>query len=227
VGQLDKTRVRGAMAFSVAGNGLVPASSSALDDTILVRRAKQGDTAAFEELVRNYDRSVLRLAMHLTDSTEEAQDIYHQTFLDAYRNIRRFRFECSFYTWIYRIATNLCCDYLRRKQVRYPYAYSERYSNENDVLEETQHDRPSDQRSGASRERPSLNGALRKQIRRALNTLSARERLVFELSHYEGLKLQTVASILSTTENTVKNSLVRATHKLRLRLRGDEIKHIH
>jgi RNA polymerase sigma-70 factor, ECF subfamily len=218
VEQLDKTRVRGAMAFSVAGNGLVPASSSALDDTILVRRAKQGDTAAFEELVRNYDRSVLRLAMHLTDSTEEAQDIYHQTFLDAYRNIRRFRFECSFYTWIYRIATNLCCDYLRRKQVRYPYAYSERYSNENDVLEETQHDRASDQRSGASRERSSLNGALRKQIRRALNTLSARERLVFELSHYEGLKLQTVASILSTTENTVKNSLVRATHKLRLRL---------
>jgi RNA polymerase sigma-70 factor, ECF subfamily len=218
VEQLDKTRVRGAMAFSVAGNGLVPASSSALDDTILVRRAKQGDTAAFEELVRNYDRSVLRLAMHLTDSTEEAQDIYHQTFLDAYRNIRRFRFECSFYTWIYRIATNLCCDYLRRKQVRYPYAYSERYSNENDVLEETQHDRASDQRSGASRERSSLNGALRKQIRRALNTLSARERLVFELSHYDGLKLQTVASILSTTENTVKNSLVRATHKLRLRL---------
>jgi RNA polymerase sigma-70 factor (ECF subfamily) len=206
------------MAFSVAGNGLVPASSSALDDTILVRRAKQGDTAAFEELVRNYDRSVLRLAMHLTDSTEEAQDIYHQTFLDAYRNIRRFRFECSFYTWIYRIATNLCCDYLRRKQVRYPYAYSERYSNENDVLEETQHDRASDQSSGASRERSSLNGALRKQIRRALNTLSARERLVFELSHYDGLKLQTVASILSTTENTVKNSLVRATHKLRLRL---------
>jgi RNA polymerase sigma-70 factor, ECF subfamily len=218
VEQLDKTRVHGAMAFSVAGNGLVPASSSALDDTILVRRAKQGDTAAFEELVRNYDRSVLRLVMHLTDSTEEAQDIYHQTFLDAYRNIRRFRFECSFYTWIYRIATNLCCDYLRRKQVRYPYAYSERYSNENDVLEETQHDRASDQRSGASRERSSLNGALRKQIRRALNTLSARERLVFELSHYEGLKLQTVASILSTTENTVKNSLVRATHKLQLRL---------
>lgn len=206
------------MAFSVAGNGPVPASSSAPDDTILVRRAKQGDTAAFEELVRNYDRSVLRLAMHLTDSTEEAQDIYHQTFLDAYRTIRQFRFECSFYTWIYRIATNLCCDYLRRKQAHDPHAYSERRSNENDVLEETPRDRTSDQRSGASQERPAPNGALRKQIRRALNTLSARERLVFELSHYEGLKLQTVASILSTTENTVKNSLVRATHKLRLQL---------
>jgi len=218
VEQLDKTRVRGAMAFSVAGNGLVPASSSALDDTILVRRAKQGDTAAFEELVRNYDRSVLRLAMHLTDSTEEAQDIYHQTFLDAYRNIRRFRFECSFYTWIYRIATNLCCDYLRRKQVRDRYAYSERYSGENDGREETVLDRACEQRPGASPERAALNEELKKQILLALNELSATERMVFELRHYEGLKLQTVASILSTTENTIKNTLFRATRKLRLRL---------
>ena len=193
----------------------MPASSSPVDDTILVRRAKQGDTAAFEELVRNYDRSVLRLAMHLTDSTEDAQDIYQETFLHAYRNIGRFRFECSFYTWIYRIATNLCCDYLRRKHAHDLYACSERYSDENDVREETQLDPPSDQ--GASRrERSALNGEQRKQIRQALNQLSARERLVFELSHYEGLKLQTVASILSTTENTVQNSLVRATHKLRL-----------
>lgn len=216
--QLDKTPVCGEMAFSVAANGKVPAFSSPVDDTILVRRAKQGDTAAFEELVRNYDRSVLRLAMHLTDSIEDAQDIYQETFLHAYRNIERFRFECSFYTWIYRIATNLCCAYLRRKQAHDPYAYSERYSDENDVREETQLDHASDQRAGASRERSALNGELRKQIRWALNKLSARERMVFELSHYEGLKLQTVASILSTTENTVKNSLIRATHKLRLRL---------
>lgn len=214
--QLDKTRVCGAIAFSVAGKVPAPASSSPVDDTILVHRAQQGDSAAFEELVRNYDRSVLRLAMHLTDSAEDAQDIYQETFLHAYQNIGRFRFECSFYTWIYRIATNLCCDYLRRRQAHDPYAYSERHSDENDVREEVQLDRASDQQVGASRERSALSGELRKKIRRALNKLSARERLVLELSHYEGLKLQTVASILSTTENTVKNSLVRATHKLHL-----------
>ena len=206
------------MAFSAAGNVPVTTPSARVDDTILVRRAQQGDSAAFEELIRNYDRGVLRLAMHLTDSTEEAQDIYQEAFLRAYRNIGQFRFECSFYTWIYRIATNLCCDYLRRKQVHDRYAYSERYSGENDGREETLLDRVSDQRAGASPERAALNAELRKQIRWALNTLSARERLVFELRHYEGLKLQTVASILSTTENTVKNTLFRATHKLRLRL---------
>jgi RNA polymerase sigma-70 factor (ECF subfamily) len=196
----------------------VTASSTRVDDTVLVRRAQQGDTTAFEELVRNYDRSVLRLAMHLTDSTEDAQDIYQETFLRAYRNIGRFRFECSFYTWIYRIATNLCCDYLRRKQFHDRYACSDRYLGENDGREETILDRASDQRASASPERAALNGELRKQILWALNTLSVSERLAFELRHYEGLKLQTVATILSTTENTVRNRLFRATHKLRLRL---------
>lgn len=218
VEQLNKPPDCGAMTFSAAGNAPVTASSTSVDDTVLVRRARQGDTAAFEELVRNYDRSVLRLALHLTDSTEDAQDIYQETFLRAYRNIGHFRFECSFYTWIYRIVTNLCCDYLRRKQFHDRYANSERYPGENDGRKETIVNRASDQRVSASLEPSVLNGEFRKQILWALNKLSVRERLVFELRHYEGLKLQTVASILSTTENTVKNTFFRATHKLRLRL---------
>jgi RNA polymerase sigma-70 factor (ECF subfamily) len=218
VEQLNKPPVRGALTFSIAGNAGGTASSEGVDDTVLVQRAQQGDTAAFEELVRNYDRRVLRLALHLTDSTEDAQDIYQEAFLRAYRNIGRFRFECSFYTWIYRIVTNLCCDHLRHKQFRNRYSYSEPYSGEDNEREDTILERASDQRAGASPERAALNGELRKQIRRALNKLSARERLVFELRHYEGLKLQTVASILNTTEDTVKTMLFRATHKLRLRL---------
>jgi RNA polymerase sigma-70 factor (ECF subfamily) len=218
VEQLNKPPVCEGMTLSAAGNSRVTASSTRVDDTVLVRRAQQGDTAAFEQLVRNYDRSVLRLAIHLTDSTEDAQDIYQEAFLRAYRNIGQFRFECSFYTWIYRIVTNLCCDYLRRKQFHERYTYSEQYPSENDGREETILDRTSDQRADASPERAALNGELGKQILRALNKLSVRERLVFELRHYEGLKLQTVASILSTTENTVKNTLLRATHKLRVRL---------
>jgi RNA polymerase sigma-70 factor, ECF subfamily len=218
VEQLNKIPVCSAMAFSAAGNASVTASSAPVDDTILIRRAQQGDTAAFEELVRNYDRSVLRLTMRLTDSTEDAQDIYQDTFIRAYRKIGQFRFECSFYTWIYRIATNLCSDYLRRKQVRDRYTYSERYSGENDGREETVLDRACEQRAGASPERAALNEELKKQILAAVNELSATERMVFELRHYEGLKLQTVASILSTTENTIKNTLFRATRKLRLRL---------
>ena len=89
-----------------------------IDDTMLVREAQRGNRAAFEELVRHYDNAVLRLALHLTGSESDAQDVYQDAFLKAYRSIGNFRFECSFYTWIYRIVTNLCLDHLRKKNVR-------------------------------------------------------------------------------------------------------------
>src|ERR1700681_2133812 len=90
-----------------------------VDDSVLIRQAQQGNTAAFEELVRQYDRAVLRLAVHLTGSQEDGQDMYQEAFLRAYINLGRFRFECSFYTWIYRIVTNLCLDHLRKRSSRY------------------------------------------------------------------------------------------------------------
>src|SRR5438270_7077964 len=99
-------------------NGAGMATQSRVDDTDLIRQAQRGDRAAFETLVRQYDGAVLRLAYHLTRSEQDAQDIYQDAFLKAYRNINNFRFECSFYTWIYRIVTNLCLDLLRKRQVR-------------------------------------------------------------------------------------------------------------
>jgi RNA polymerase sigma-70 factor, ECF subfamily len=191
----------------MSGQGL-----SRIDDTVLVREAQQGNTAAFEELVRHYDQAVLRLAMHLTSSESEAQDIYQDAFLKAYRSIGNFRFECSFYTWIYRIVSNLCLDHLRKKQVRKedaPVGVDEE-GKPYDVLEQLP-----DGRAGADPERDLMSRELGKRIRHALDRLSPRERMVFELKHYHGLKLRTVGEILHTTEETAKNTLFRATQKLR------------
>jgi len=188
-----------------------------IDDTVLVREAQRGNRAAFEELVRHYDQAVLRLAMHLTGSQQDAQDIYQDAFLKAYRNVGNFRFECSFYTWIYRIVTNLCLDHLRKKQVRKedsPVAVDSE-GEPYDVIE-----RLPDDRSGADPERDLMRRELGKHINRALGKLSPRERMVFELKHYHGLKLRTVGEILNTTEDTAKNTLFRATQKLRGELAG-------
>jgi RNA polymerase sigma-70 factor, ECF subfamily len=201
-----------ASAASTAGNHRSPRT----DDSMLVRKAQQGDTAAFEELVRQYDRVVLRLAMNITGSQEDAQDIYQEAFLRAYINLSRFRFECSFYTWIYRIATNLCLDHLRRKHMRNRDVITERYSE--DEEENSLMDRVADPSPEASPERALRSRELRDRILRALRRLSPRERMVFELKHYQGLKLQTVAVMLNTTENTIKNTLFRATQKLRTEL---------
>src|SRR6476620_6247606 len=97
---------------------MVSQALSRIHDSELIRSAQRGDRAAFEALVRQYDHAVLRLALHLTGSEADAQDIYQEAFLKAYRHLGNFRFECSFYTWIYRIVTNLCLDHLRRRKTR-------------------------------------------------------------------------------------------------------------
>src|SRR5581483_3284321 len=109
---------REASASIPSRQGVVGQAQSRMNDTELIREAQRGNHVAFEELVRQYDGAVLRLAYHLTRSEQDAQDIYQEAFLKAYRNINNFRFECSFYTWIYRIVTNLCLDYLRKRQLR-------------------------------------------------------------------------------------------------------------
>jgi len=190
-------------------------TSSRVDDSVLIREAQRGDRAAFEKLVRQYDRAVLRLALHLTGSETDAQDIYQEAFLKAYRNLGAFRFECSFYTWIYRIVSNLCLDYLRKRQVRKedsPLVVDE-YGAERSLL-----DHVPDERAGADPERDLLRREVGERIAETLARLTPRERMVFELKHYQGLKLRTVGEILNTSEETAKNTLFRATQKMRAAL---------
>jgi RNA polymerase sigma-70 factor (ECF subfamily) len=188
-----------------------------MDDSTLIHQAQIGNPAAFEELVRQYDRAVLRLAVHLTGSYEDGQDVYQEAFLRAYMNLRSFRFECSFYTWIYRIVTNLCLDHLRKKHSR---GRDLTTTISPDGEREQILDRMPDHRPAASPERALAGRELQKVITHALGRLSPRERMVFELKHYHGLRLRTVAGILETTEGTIKNTLFRATHKLRSQLTG-------
>jgi RNA polymerase sigma-70 factor (ECF subfamily) len=192
-----------------------PAKQSRVDDFRLIRAAQEGDTPAFEELVRMYDRPVLRLAMHITGSQEDAQDIYQEAFLRAYMNLASFRFECSFYTWMYRIVTNLCLDHLRKKSSRQR-DITTTISPEGE--EEAVVVRMPDRSAASNPERSVIGREVRESIVRALRRLSPRERVVFELKHYHGMRLRTVAGILRTTEGTIKNTLFRATHKLRIEL---------
>ena len=188
---------------------------TSLDHITLVREAQRGNSAAFEELVRSYDQPVLRLALRITASESDAQDIYQDTFLRAFQSLGGFRFECSFYTWIHRITTNVCLDYLRKrqKQQRQMTVVVSQDGEETDVVQYLPDGHPS-----ADPERCLRGKELRRQIVRALQGLSPRERMVFELKHYQNLKLRTVADMLKTSEGTVKNTLFRATHKLRLSL---------
>ena len=187
-----------------------------LEETDLIRAVQQGDQSAFEALVRSYDQSVLRLAMNLLRSPEDARDAYQEAFLRVYRNIHSFRFDCSFYTWLYRIVTNVCLDHLRKRKTRREEPASiESAEGETDrtyLFEET--------RAAADPERNLQNRELGERISTALAQLTPRERMVFELRHYQGMRLRAIGEILETTEEAAKNCLFRATQKMRAGL-GD------
>jgi len=191
------------------------ASISCIDDTFLVRDAQRGNAAAFEQLVRLHDRAILKLALRLTGSESDAQDVYQEAFLKAYKNLSSFRFECCFSTWIYRIVTNVFLSYLRKKEVRKESVMVavNAEGEECDLL-----DQFSDDRTGSDPERAVMSRELGHHIANALKTLTPRERMVFELKHYDGLKLRTVGTILNGTEEAAKTTLFRATRKLRFQL---------
>ena len=177
----------------------------------LIRAAQRGDQDAFEQLVRAHDQSVLRLAMNLLRSPEDARDVYQEAFLRVYRNLDSFRFDCSFHTWLYRIVTNICLDQLRKRKVR---------KEESAVVETS--DGPVDrmevfeeEAAHANPERTLWNRELQQRIENALGDLTPRERMVFELRHYQGLRLRNIGEMLGTTEEAAKNCLFRATQKMR------------
>ncbi len=214
-GKSELSRIRGASGR--AAETTQEAQRARATEMELIREAQAGSRAAFDALVRQYEHQVLRLALHLTGSEHDAEDIYQEAFLKAYRYLGNFRFECSFYTWIYRIVTNLCLDQLRRRKTRREEStvLTDAHGEEMDLMGSI-----SDERAFSNPERELNRKRLGEQIRQALETLTPRERMVFELKHYQGLRLRTIGEMLHTTEETAKNTLFRATKKLRAQLAG-------
>ena len=188
-----------------------PRVAPKIDESALIRAVQSGDQDAFAQLVRAYDHSVLRLAVNLLRSQEDAQDVYQEAFLRVYKNIQSFRFDCSFHTWLYRIVTNICLDHLRKKKVRKEEATvvdtAEGPVDRMDAFEEGS--------AHADPERSMQNRQLSQRIESALVELTPRERMVFELRHYQGLRLRAIGEMLGTSEEAAKNCLFRATQKMR------------
>jgi RNA polymerase sigma-70 factor, ECF subfamily len=185
------------------------------DDAVLVRRAQAGDRAAFDALVRLYEGKVLRLVMQIVGSEEHARDLFQEAFLKVYRSMPGFQFKSSFSTWLYRVVANVCFDHLRRQrsreEVQAPVAAEGAPEYFHTIPEE---------RAGLNPEKSLRAREIKNRLDSALTGLSPRERMVFELKHYEGLKLRVIGEICGTTEETAKNCLFRATRKLRVAL-GD------
>lgn len=202
--------------LELAGKAILRSSPmNEADELSLIRRAQEGDRSAFDALVRLYDQNVLRLALQVVGSPEEARDLYQEAFLKVYRSIGQFRREAKFSTWLYRVVMNVCLDHLRRQKTRREVPAPQVEEGETEFLQTVRDERPA-----VDPERATHSREINRRIEMALGRLNPRERMIFELKHYQGLKLKVIGEMCKTTEQTAKNCLSRATQKLRLEL-GD------
>jgi RNA polymerase sigma-70 factor (ECF subfamily) len=185
-------------------------------ETDLIRAAQRGEADAFEQLVRTYDHSVLRMALNLLHSEEDARDVYQEVFLRVYRNLPKFRFDCAFSTWLYRIVANLCLDQIRKRKVRREDpAPLDREGAEVDRLQFIP-----EERADVDPQRRLMSAEVNQRVQDVLETLTPRERIVFEMRHFQGMRLRSIGESLGVTEEAAKNCLFRATQKMRASL-GD------
>jgi RNA polymerase sigma-70 factor, ECF subfamily len=176
-------------------------------DEEIVALCQQGQSEAFELLVRRYMQKAFRIALDFTHDTEEAKDLSQDAFLRAFSRIKQFDGRSSFYTWFYRLVVNLCLDHTRRKGR----VVWERLEKETEGGTEPVElvDRSS---------MPDGEAIADEAKRRADQTLSAmpnKQRTAFLLRNHQGLSIPDIAKVMKTTEGTVRVYLHRAVAALR------------
>ncbi|GBC62867.1 RNA polymerase subunit sigma-24 [Desulfonema ishimotonii] len=202
-------------------SGPAAPSSPIPEDETLIRRIREGDRHATEELIRRYQPRTYAITFHMCGGNrEEAWDLTQEAFLKALKSIGKFSGKSSFYTWFYRIVVNTCLDARRRKtrwnRLFRPWRSGNHNGEKGDVIEDF-----------PDREEKSPLAALSgkqfgEEVRQAVDTLSEKQRLVFQLKVLHGMTISEIAQVMHSAEGTVKSHLFRATKSLRKKLKDWE-----
>jgi RNA polymerase sigma-70 factor (ECF subfamily) len=178
----------------------------------LLARIRDGDDSGFEALIAAHSSRILALAWRLAGNRDDAEDIAQEAFLRLHRSLGYFRGESSVATWLHRTVTRLAIDHLRRRKLRERIFFFRRGSEEADPLDFA----PASSPTPGERY---LAGEIRQRLEQAMQRLSARQRVVFTLRHYEEMPLREIAALLELEEGTVKSHLHRAVRILRQELK--------
>lgn len=186
-----------------------PQQSSASEDRILVARAQEGDTRAFDDLVRKYTSKLYGLIYNMTSNREDTADLLQEVFAKSYRSLKRFMGKSSFYTWIYSIAVNMTLNHLKKRGRHMKFSLDDvdtGIENDPDFIAVTT------AKSGVSRE---VNiHELQKRLNEAMMKLSEDHRTVVTLYDIQGLQHAEISKILGISEGTVRSRLFYAHRQL-------------
>jgi len=185
------------------------------EDALLVEQIRAGDTGAYRELVEKYQSRIYAMICGMARDREEAQDLTQDAFVKAFKNLDRFRLESSFYTWLYRIASNVSIDWLRKKKRRSHDEFDEGIAaRESGGTISPIHQTQS---PGKELER----SRLKDRIFDAMETLTPEHRQIILLREVEGYSYKEISDVMGIPEGTVMSRLFYARRKLQGLLKTD------
>ncbi len=180
----------------------------------LIQMSKQGDKEAFSMLVEMHQTKVYHIAYNMLQSSQDAYDAAQDTFIKAYRSLERFHEEASFYTWLYRIASNVCFDYLRRRKNNFMHIVTPQ-EHDGEVLQQDCADK------SLGPEEMYLQNETASQVRAAIAKLKEQYRIVMIMRDIEGMPYEHIAQSLQLSTGTVKSRINRGRQLLKSILIND------
>lgn len=185
-----------------------------MDEKELILRAGQGDENAFEELVKLYEKTVYNLCCRVTGDREEAFDLSQETFIKAWHAISLFQFESKFATWLCRIASNTCIDYLRRQKKKKNLSLTS-LDDEDTAYQREIADHQFDPAVMLEK------SADQELVRRAFRELLEQDRLILSLRAVQDMSYAEIGEALDLKSGTVKSRIARAREKIRRNFEGN------
>jgi len=178
------------------------------EDWTLVRRAQREDTSAYDELVRRYQERIYATVYHMTSNHEDANDLTQDAFIKAYRALKSFKGDSSFYTWVYRIAVNNTINFLKQRKNRVQMSLNDMDFNaehDPDLVALISHNTPRRDLSLAE---------LQEKLNAAMQKLSEHHRMVVVLHDIQGMSHEEIGAIMDCNVGTVRSRLFYARQQL-------------
>ena len=179
-----------------------------MDEQILIEKLKQGDEAAFKQVVETWQNMVYNTALGILQNAQDAEDVAQEVFVQAYQSVKTFKAESKFSTWLYRITISKALDHVRRKKRKKRFAYVQSlFGSENQTIIE----QPDFHHPGVALDNKERAAILFK----AIDHLPENQKVAFSLHKLEGLSYQEISEVMKTTLSSVESLMHRAKNNLK------------